>query len=152
MQVFTHPACQAHDTGNGHPESPARLAAVIRALEAAHPDLDWQQAPRASRGQLLAVHSEALLASVLEANPEPRVWLDPDTILSPHSADAALRAAGAVVAAVDAVMGNRTDRAFCAVRPPGHHAAATETKTLSLLDALPVCARHAIDRVPTIAE
>ena len=146
MQVFTHPACQAHDTGNGHPESPARLAAVIRALEAAHPDLDWQQAPRASRGQLLAVHSEGLLASVLEANPEPRVWLDPDTILSPHSADAALRAAGAVVAAVDAVMGNRTDRAFCAVRPPGHHATATEAMGFCLFNNIAVGARHALDK------
>ena len=146
MQVFTHPACQAHDTGTGHPESPARLAAVIRALEAAHPDLDWQQAPRASRGQLLAVHSEELLASVLEADPEPRVWLDPDTILSPHSADAALRAAGAVVAAVDAVMANRTDRAFCAVRPPGHHATATHAMGFCLFNNIAVGARHALDK------
>ncbi len=146
MQVFTHAACLAHDTGAGHPESPARLAAVMRALEAAHPDLDWQQAPRATRGQLLAVHGEALLASVLEADPEPRIWLDPDTILSPDSPDAALRAAGAVVAAVDAVMGNRTDRAFCAVRPPGHHATATEAMGFCFFNNIAVGARHAIDR------
>ena len=146
MQVFTHPACLAHDTGAGHPESPARLAAVNRALESAHPDLDWQQAPRATRGQLLAVHDEAQLAAVLEADPEPRVWLDPDTILSPHSAEAALRAAGAVVAAVDAVMSHRTDRAFCAVRPPGHHATATAAMGFCMFNNIAVGARHALDK------
>ena len=146
MQVFTHPACLAHDTGTGHPESAARLATVTRALEAAHPDLDWQQAPRATRGQLLAVHDEQLLAAVLEADPEPRIWLDPDTLLSPHSAEAALRAAGAVVAAVDALMTGRSDRAFCAVRPPGHHATATAAMGFCLFNNVAVGARHALDR------
>lgn len=146
IQVFTHAACLAHDTGVGHPESPARLNAVTRALEAAHPDLDWQQAPRATRGQLRAVHDESLLASVLEAHPQPHAWLDPDTVLSPDSAEAALRAAGAVAAAVDAVMSDRCRRAFCAVRPPGHHATVTEAMGFCLFNNVAVGARHALDK------
>ena len=122
MQIYTHAACLAHDTGPDHPERPARLRAVLHALEAAHPDLDWQQAPPASRGQLLRVHDAHLLDAVLETAPRELQPLDPDTLLSPQSAEAALRAAGAGVAAVDAVLAGRTRHAFCAVRPPGHHA------------------------------
>ena len=146
IQVYTHPACLAHDTGPEHVERPARLSTVLRALEAAHPDIDWQQAPRATRGQLLRVHDEALLASVLEATPHGLIQLDPDTVLSPGSAEAALRAAGAGVAAVDAVLEGRTPRAFCAVRPPGHHATATTAMGFCLFNNIAVAARHALDK------
>lgn len=146
MQVYTHPACLAHATGPGHAERPERLRAVLNALETAHPDLDWQQAPRASRGQLLRVHDERLLAAVLESDPQDLLQLDPDTVLSPHSAEAALRAAGAGVAAVDAVLAGRTRRAFCAVRPPGHHATADAAMGFCLFNNVAVAARHAIDR------
>ncbi|WP_256647214.1 histone deacetylase family protein [Thermomonas paludicola] len=146
MHVYTHPACLGHDTGDGHAERPARLVTVIRALEAAHPDLDWQQAPRATRGQLLRVHAEALLETVLETVPTGLLHLDPDTVLSPGSAEAALRAAGAAVAAVDAVLAGRTQRAFCAVRPPGHHATADRAMGFCLFNNVAVAARQAIDR------
>ncbi|TCT24896.1 histone deacetylase family protein [Thermomonas haemolytica] len=145
MQVFTHPACLTHDTGPGHAERPERLRAVLTALERAHPDLDWQQAPRASRGQLLRVHDEALLRTVLDSQPHERVMLDPDTVLSPASAEAALRAAGAGVAAVDAVLSGQARRAFCAVRPPGHHATATTAMGFCLFNSIAVAARHALD-------
>ena len=105
MQIYTHAACLAHDTGPDHPERPARLRAVLHALEAAHPDLDWQQAPPASRGQLLRVHDAHLLDAVLETAPRELQPLDPDTLLSPQSAEAALRAAGA-----DAATGLRSRR------------------------------------------
>lgn len=146
MQIYTHAACLAHDTGPDHPERPARLRAVLHALESAHPDLDWQQAPAASRGQLLRVHDAHLLDAVLETAPRELQPLDPDTLLSPQSAEAALRAAGAGVAAVDAVLAGRTRRAFCAVRPPGHHATPAAAMGFCLFNNVAVAARHAIDR------
>ncbi|WP_374558491.1 histone deacetylase family protein [Thermomonas sp.] len=146
MHVYTHAACLAHDTGPDHAERPARLRTVLHALEAAHPDLDWQQAPAATRGQLLRVHDPRLLEAVLETQPAALHPLDPDTVLSPHSAEAALRAAGAGVAAVDAVLSGRTRRAFCAVRPPGHHATASAAMGFCLFNNIAVAARQAIDR------
>ena len=146
MQIYTHAACLAHDTGPDHPERPARLRAVLHALEAAHPDLDWQQAPAASRGQLLRVHDAHLLDAVLETAPHALHSMDPDTLLSPQSAEAALRAAGAGVAAVDSVLSGRTRRAFCAVRPPGHHATGAAAMGFCLFNNVAVAARHAIDR------
>ena len=104
VRVYTHPACLWHDTGPEHAECPERLRSVIDALLAAFPDLDWREAPRATRGQLLRAHAAGLLEAVLETKPAARMLLDPDTVLSPASAEAALRAAGAGVAAVDAVM------------------------------------------------
>lgn len=145
IQIYTHAACLTHDTGPDHAERPARLRAVLRALESAHPDLDWQQAPAASRGQLLRVHDPHLLDAILEAHPTGLQQLDPDTVLSPHSAAAALHAAGAGVAAVDAVLSGRSRRAFCAVRPPGHHATASVAMGFCLFNNIAVAARHAID-------
>ncbi len=144
--VFTHPACLAHDTGPTHAESPARLAAVTAGLRDTYPDLDWREAPRASRGQLLRVHAESLLHAVLETRPTERIWLDPDTVLSPASAEAGLRAAGAVVAAVELVLNGESKRGFCAVRPPGHHATATAPMGFCLFNSIAVGAAHALDK------
>ena len=104
VRVYTHPACLWHDTGPEHAECPERLRSVIDALLAAFPDLDRREAPSATRGQLLRAHAPDLLEAVLETHPAQRILLDPDTVLSPASAEAALRAAGAAVAAVDAVL------------------------------------------------
>src|SRR5690606_18297837 len=99
LRVHTHPACLQHDTGPEHPECPARLQAVVDALREAFPDrLDWREAPRASRGQLLRAHAPELLALVLDnpglrRHPQESTLLDPDTVLSPGSPEAALRAA-----------------------------------------------------------
>ena len=144
MHIYSHPACLAHDTGPAHAERPERLPAVTDALHAGFPQLDWHEAPRASRGQLLRAHTPALLEQVLETLPAERMFLDPDTVLSPHSADAAMRAAGAVVAAVDAVLGGQTTRAFCAVRPPGHHATADAAMGFCLFNNIAVGALHAL--------
>ena len=146
LQVFTHSACLAHDTGPTHAESPARLAAVTAGLRDTYPDLDWREAPRASRGQLLRVHAESLLQAVLETRPTERIWLDPDTVLSPASAEAGLRAAGAVVAAVESVLHGEAKRAFCAVRPPGHHATASAPMGFCLFNSIAVGAAHALDK------
>ena len=144
VAVYTHAACLAHDTGPDHAERPARLLAVTEALLTAFPGtLDWREAPRASRGDLLRVHEASLLHTVLETRPAERVMLDPDTVLSPASAEAALRAAGAAVAAVDFVLAGDGMRAFCAVRPPGHHATADTAMGFCLFNNIAIAAAHA---------
>lgn len=146
MHVYTHPACLAHDTGDDHPERPARLQAVTRALRDGLPQLEWHGAGRATRGQLLRAHAADLLDAVLETRPAHRILLDPDTVLSAASAEAALRAAGATVAAVDAVLGGKARRAFCAVRPPGHHATRDVAMGFCLFNNIAVAACHALER------
>jgi len=122
--LYTHPACLAHDPGRHHPESPARLRAVLAALEEREfAGLERREAPEAAREDLFRVHPRRHVEGVLGAVPQTgHVGIDADTVLSPASGEAALRAAGAVVAAVDAVVRREADNAFCAVRPPGHHA------------------------------
>src|SRR6516225_1112979 len=122
--LYTHPACLEHDPGRHHPESAARLRAVFDTL--ADPEfarLERREAPEATLEDLLRVHPRAHVERLLRAVPKSgHVGIDADTILSPASGAAALRAAGAVVAAIDAVAAREADNAFCAVRPPGHHA------------------------------
>jgi acetoin utilization deacetylase AcuC-like enzyme len=122
--LYTHPACLEHDPGRHHPESPARLRAVLAALD--DPEfarLERREAPEAALDDLSRVHPRRHVERILGAVPTfGHVGIDADTILSPASGAAALRAAGAVVAAVDAVVSKEADNAFCAVRPPGHHA------------------------------
>jgi acetoin utilization deacetylase AcuC-like enzyme len=122
--LYTHPACLAHDPGRHHPESPARLRAVLTAFdEPEFTRLERREAPQAARQDLLRVHPQRHVDGILGAVPKTGyVAIDADTVLSPASGEAALRAAGAVAAAVDAVVAGQGDNAFCAVRPPGHHA------------------------------
>jgi len=122
--LYTHPACLEHDPGPYHPESPARLRAVLAALDTPEfTRLERREAPEAAIEDLTRVHPRAFVERLLAAVPESgHRGIDADTILSPASGRAALRAAGALVAAVDAVIAGEADNAFCAVRPPGHHA------------------------------
>jgi acetoin utilization deacetylase AcuC-like enzyme len=122
--LYTHEACIAHDPGPHHPESPARLRAVLEALSAPEfAGLDRREAPEAAIDDIARVHPRRLVESLLAQMPkEGYAAIDADTILCPESGKAALRAAGAVAAAVDAVIGGEAESAFCAVRPPGHHA------------------------------
>jgi acetoin utilization deacetylase AcuC-like enzyme len=122
--LYSHEACFGHDPGSMHPEHPARLKAVLRALEGEEfAGLLRQEAPRAERSQIARAHPEAYVEEILSSVPNSgSAHLDADTVLSAGSGEAALRAAGAVCAAVDAVFTGKADNAFCAVRPPGHHA------------------------------
>ncbi|MBV9861226.1 MAG: histone deacetylase family protein [Alphaproteobacteria bacterium] len=122
--LFTHPACLDHDPGDFHPESPARLRAVLAALGGLEfAALERREAPEAAEEDLLRLHPQRHVERLLAAVPRSgRAAIDADTVLSPGSGAAALRAAGAVIAAVDAVMSGEAATAFCAVRPPGHHA------------------------------
>ena len=141
--LFSHPSCIEHDTGIGHPECPERLKAVLAALEGeAFHFLDRREAPRAEIEQLARVHPISYIERVLAAIPaEGHVELDNDTILSPSSGEAALRAAGAVCAAVDAVMTGEARNAFCATRPPGHHAETRQAMGFCLFNNVAVGAR-----------
>ena len=144
MLLYTHPACLAHDPGTGHPESPARLDAVLHAVRAAYPLAPWREAPRASRDALLRVHTRDLVTRLLDSPISGSLRLDEDTAMSPDSPEAALRAAGAGVAAVDAVMAGEHTQAFCAVRPPGHHSTGGVAMGFCLFNAVAVAAAHAV--------
>jgi acetoin utilization deacetylase AcuC-like enzyme len=122
--LYTHQACLDHDPGRYHPESPDRLRAVLEALDAPEfARLDRREAPEASLDDIARVHPRGFVERMLAAVPASgHAGIDADTILSPASGRAALHAAGAVVAAVDAVVAGEANNAFCAVRPPGHHA------------------------------
>jgi acetoin utilization deacetylase AcuC-like enzyme len=143
--IFTHAACLAHDPGQGHPECPERLQAVLAALAGPRfAALPRHEAPAASHAQLAGAHTAALVARVEACSPRTgHVRLDPDTAMSPASLDAALRAAGAVCAAIDAVAAGPARRAFCAVRPPGHHATRDIAMGFCLFNSVAVGARHA---------
>ncbi len=143
--LYSHEACFNHDPGQVHPERPARLKAVLAALdEAEFEALERREAPLASREQIARVHSETYYDQVMAAIPEHgQRGLDADTIVSPGSGEAALRAAGAVCAAVDAVMAGEADNAFCAVRPPGHHAEPARAMGFCLFNSVAVGALQA---------
>ena len=144
-QVYTHTAFFDHDTGSMHPERPARLEAVLTALE--HPDfadLERLEAPEATREQIQRVHPESYVTDILAAIPaQGQTGLDMDTIVSPGSGEAALRAAGAVCAAVDAVAAGQADNAFCAARPPGHHAEPNRAMGFCLFNSVAIGALQA---------
>ena len=149
IALITHEACLDHDTGEGHPERPDRLRAVQAALAEAHfPDLLREQAPRASAEQLARVHDADYVRELLAIEvPEGTLAaLDADTIVSPGSIEAALRAAGAAIRAVDMVMQGEAKAAFAAVRPPGHHARPATAMGFCLFNNVAVAAHHARDR------
>jgi len=142
--LFSHSACLNHETGGYHPESPERLRAVLAALEGEDfMFLDRREAPRATKAQLTRVHPLAYVEALLHSIPTDGLSpLDADTIVSPGSGEAALRAAGAVVAAVDAVARKEARNAFCAVRPPGHHAEPSQAMGFCLFNNIAVGALH----------
>ena len=145
MTLFiTHPDMLAHDTGQGHPERSARLAAVLDAIKDADLSLDRREAMEAEVEALIRVHPEAHVQRILDASPASGVVaLDPDTVLSPGSVRAGRLAAGAAIQAVRAVAGGETSRAFAAVRPPGHHAEPDKAMGFCLFSNVAIAAREA---------
>jgi acetoin utilization deacetylase AcuC-like enzyme len=143
--LYDHPAFREHDAGPDHPERPARLDAARRGIKEAglEPRLQLLPPRPASRDELRAVHSAAHIDRV--AATEGRTYrFDPDTQAGPRSYAAALLAAGSVVDAVDRVLAGDTDRVFCAVRPPGHHAEADRAMGFCLFNNVAVGAARAL--------
>jgi acetoin utilization deacetylase AcuC-like enzyme len=145
--VFHHPSSLEHDTG-GHPEQPARIAAVERLLEE-RGWLGWEQrlSPRAERGQLEAVHAPAYLDELARFCAAGGGMLDLDTVASSGSWEAALRGAGGAVALVDELLGDSDVRLGASLhRPPGHHAEPARAMGFCLFANVAIAARHALDR------
>lgn len=145
---ITHRDCWLHDMGAMHPECPGRLSAISDRLIAAGLDMyiSFYDAPLATREQIIRVHPEGYLDELLASVPEHGIrHLDPDTAMSPGTMKAALRSAGAGVMATDLVMAGEIENAFCAIRPPGHHAERAKAMGFCFLNNVAIAARHAID-------
>lgn len=146
MLAYTHPACLTHDPGAAHPEHPERLRAVVEGLRSAFGErLIWVEAPRATREQVLRAHTGRLVDELDLASPASGTHrVDADTVMSSGSLEASQRACGAACAAIDAVLAGPDRRAFCAVRPPGHHSSADQATGFCLYNQIAVGARHAL--------
>lgn len=145
---ITHRDCQLHDMGSYHPESPERLSAISDHMIAQGVDsyFVYHEAPLATFQQLKRVHSAMHLERLKRASPELGiVHLDPDTAMNRYTWQAALRAAGAGVLAVDLVMAGEVRNAFCAVRPPGHHAERATAMGFCFFNNIAVAAAHALE-------
>jgi acetoin utilization deacetylase AcuC-like enzyme len=144
---ISHPLCLKHDMGALHPECPARLHAIEDQLIASglYSYLQHHDAPEVAREQLLRVHDAAYIDLIVAAAPSAGIIaLDGDTLMNPYTYPAALRAAGAVVMAVDLVMAGKVENAFCNVRPPGHHAERGRAMGFCIFNNVAVGAAHAL--------
>ncbi len=148
LAMISHSACQLHDMGAGHPEQPARLAAIESQFHerTASDDLQFYQSPRATLEQLSRVHALDYIQSLRAASPDTGLLaIDADTFMGPGTWEAALRSAGAVVMATDLVMTGDVEHAFCNTRPPGHHAEYDRAMGFCFFNNVAVGAAHALE-------
>lgn len=155
---FTHPDCRKHEMGRGHPECPERLDAIEdRLLISGVGDvLDRREAPMAPLVDIELAHSRTHVYAIrgmsdslredMQAGGPSHVYVDPDTALNTSSWDALLRASGAALAATDAVMAGELENAFCAVRPPGHHACRDHAMGFCIFNNVAIAAKYALER------
>lgn len=155
--VYIHNACLRHDTGPGHPENSNRLRAIMEALsDETFVDLAHREAPMGREEDIYRVHPEAYVNKILSTIPSAGyARADADTVVSPGSREAAFRAVGAATAAVDAVAAGEVENAFCAIRPPGHHAEPSRAMGFCLFSnaaiaALRARAVHGLRRVAVV--
>lgn len=145
---ITHEDCLRHDMGPGHPECPERLKSVNASMRTAGliEELRTLDAPLAQNADLKRIHDGAYVDLIVEHAPaEGRIQLDPDTAMNAYSLDAARRAAGAGLLAVDEVMAGRSTNAFCAVRPCGHHATRARSMGFCIFNNIAVAAAYALE-------
>ena len=149
---YTHADCKRHEMGSWHPESPDRLQAIEDQLIASRINtlLDYRDAPLAQESDLARVHTPDAIYRIRENCPTERSEyahfpLDADTSLNAYTWRASLRAAGAAIAATDAVIDAEVDNAFCAIRPPGHHATSKEAMGFCMFNNVAVAVKHARD-------
>ncbi len=146
---ITHPACRMHEMGPGHPECPERLDAIadqmlssglVNYLQSLEVDVP------ASEQMLRRVHGQDYMDELAKIAPRDGYRaIDPDTSMNGHTLEAARYAAGALVQAVDAVMAGQSQTAFCAVRPPGHHASSVRAMGFCFFNNIAIAAAHAIE-------
>ena len=142
---FSHQIFEAHDTGPGHPERAERLRAIKKVISSSSYDtLIRREAPRSTLEQIAMVHDLNYVEKLMDLVPE-HGWsqIDPDTFMCPETGEATLRAVGAVIEAVDGVISGTFDNAFCAVRPPGHHAEPNHGMGFCFFNNAAIAARHA---------
>jgi acetoin utilization deacetylase AcuC-like enzyme len=149
---YSHPDCRLHQMGRGHPECPERLDAITDHLRSTGLDiaLDMRDAPEVDLQEAHLAHTSSYVAELqdlleqVSASGQMRA-LDPDTLACPATWQAVRRAAGAAVAATDAVIDGQVSNAFCAVRPPGHHATRDQAMGFCFFNNVAIAARHALD-------
>lgn len=147
IAFISHPDCLRHQMGAHHPEQPARLPAIEDQLIASglHIILRHYDAPKATHAQLLLVHDKNYVDWIFSQAPqEGLAWVDGDTAMNPHTLEAALRAAGAMVLGVDLVMSGEAQAVFCSVRPPGHHAERHRAMGFCIFNNVALGAAHAL--------
>lgn len=146
---ITHPTCLRHENFADHPEAPARLNAIEDRMHAAHLYdymLHTDHPPQADKAHLLRVHAAAYVEHVFASAPlTGSIELDPDTFMNPYTLDAALYGAGATILAVDMVCKGEARNAFCAIRPPGHHAGRDRGAGFCLFNNVAIAAAHALE-------
>jgi len=145
---ISHPDCHDHDTGEGHPENARRLSAIEdRLLSSRISDfIMYLDAPEVTREQLMRAHTPGYLAMIDAVMPRKGyVRLDPDTVVCPDTLQAARRAAGSVILAVDKIMSGEIRNAFCSVRPPGHHAERDRALGFCIYSNIAVGVKHALE-------
>jgi acetoin utilization deacetylase AcuC-like enzyme len=149
IAIISHPDCLLHYTGKSHPERPERVEVIQESLKK-YPFKKkpvFHQAPLADREQLIETHDAAYVDWIFSISPKHgHIAIDADTIMSPHTLNAALRAAGAVILGVDLVMGKKAQAAFCNIRPPGHHAEKEKAMGFCFFNNVAIGVNHAIKK------
>ncbi|TXI73900.1 MAG: histone deacetylase family protein [Limnohabitans sp.] len=155
---FTHPDCLKHEMGPGHPECPERLSAIEDRLLISGVDmaLTRREAAPAALADIELAHGRMHVAALrgltdvlredMAAGGPAHTPLDPDTLINIHTWDAALRSAGAAIEATDAVIEGELENAFCAIRPPGHHACRDKAMGFCFFNNVAIAAKHAVER------
>ena len=144
--ILTDKSFLLHDTGPGHPESPDRLKAVGEAISEISEETVEFKAREASRQELLLVHTPEYVERILSLNPRGLIMLDADTVFSVHTKSAALKAVGGMLEVVDRIINGDFSKAFCAVRPPGHHAESDKAMGFCIFNNVALGAAYALTK------